>query len=215
MEKKKSSVVKIMRALHRDVGFLMVGIMVIYGISGLQLNLKGSDLFTYSAKTESKISPNLSVDAVASQLRMRDTSGVTTDGDIMSFSNGSTYNSSTGELVSIRNEVIWPIDRFNGLHKSGGTGITKAITTTSAVLLCFLAISSFWMYKSKNKNFKRGIILAIIGFAISVYILTFNQMGPPPDGGPDGHAGGPPQFQEGGGMPQGPQMPQGGMPGGH
>jgi len=206
VEKKKSSVVKIMRALHRDVGFLMIGLMVIYGVSGIQLNLKGSNLFTTSSITEMQLSPNMSVAAVASELRIRNTRGVTTEGDIITFNNGSTYNSLTGELVSVVRTVIWPIDRFNALHKSGGTGLSNIITTTSAVLLCFLAISAFWMYKPKNKNFKRGIILAIIGFALSVYVITFTPMGPRQNGG-----------QEAGGMQQSPQgeMPQRAMPGGH
>ena len=220
MEKKKNSVVKIMRALHRDIGFLMIGLMVIYGLSGVQLNFRGLNLFTYTTKTETTLAPNLSMNEVASELRMRDTRGATKEGDIITFINGSTYNSSTGELMSVRSEVIWPIDKFNALHKSGGSGISKVITTISAILLCFLAISSFWMYNSKNKNFKRGIILAIVGFAISGYALTFNRMGPPPNEGPDRQEAGMPQFQEEGRMPQiqegreRPPMPQGEMPGG-
>jgi len=221
MEKKKSSVVKIMRALHRDIGFLMVGLMVIYGLSGIQFNYRGSNLFTYTTKTEMTLSPNMGMDQVASELRMRDTRGATTEGDIIRFINGSTYNSSTGQMVSVRSEVIWPIDKFNALHKSGGSGISKVITTISAGMLCFLAISSFWMYNRKNRNFKRGIILAIAGFAIAAYTLTSNPAGPHPGGGPPNQEGRPPQLQQEGGMPQmqvsreRPPMAQGEMPGGH
>lgn len=215
MEKKKSSVVKIMRALHRDIGFLMIGLMVIYGLSGIQLYYR--NLFTHSTKTETTLTPNMNLTAVASQLRMRDTRGATTEGDVTTFMDGSTYNASTGKAVTVRNEVIWPIDKFNALHKSGGRGITKVIVTIAAGMLCFLAISSFWMYKPKNRNFKRGIILAIVGIAIAIYTLTTSQMGPPPNG----QEGGPPQMQQGGGMQsmEGgrdmPAMPQGQMPGGH
>lgn len=221
MEKKKNSVVKIMRALHRDIGFLMIGLMVIYGLSGVQLNFRGLNLFTYTTKTETTLAPNLSMNEVASELRMRDTRGATKEGDIITFINGSTYNSSTGELMSVRSEVIWPIDKFNALHRSGGSGISKVVTTASAIMLCFLAISSFWMYSSKNKNFKRGIILAIVGIAITVYTLTSTQMGPPPTAGPASQERGMPPMQPEGGMPQMqgwqeiPSMPQGGIPGGH
>jgi len=222
MEKKKSSVVKIVRALHRDIGFLMIGLMVIYAISGIQLYYR--NLFTYSTETETTLTPNMSMTEVAFQLRMRDTRGATTEGDVTTFMDGSTYNASTGESVTVRSQVIWPIDKFNDLHKRGGSGVTKAITTIGAVMFCFLAISSFWMYSTKNKNFKRGIILAIVGFAIAVYTLSTGQMGAPP--GEGGEMGAPPQMQQegGGGMMQHPMeggrempsMPQGGqMPGRH
>lgn len=218
MEKKKSSAVKVMRALHRDIGFLMIGIMVIYALSGIQLNYR--NLFTYTTQTETTLTPNLSLAEVASQLRMRDTRGATTEGDIITFMDGSTYNASTGESVSVRSEVIWPLDKFNALHKSGGSGINKVITTISAIFLCFLAISSFWMYRAKTRNFKRGIILAVVGFALAVYLLSTNQVGPPNGEGQKNQHGGPPQMEPAGGMPQmqGDQempMPQGEMPVGH
>jgi hypothetical protein len=209
MEKKKSSIVKIMRALHRDIGFLLIGIMVIYALSGIQLNYR--NLFTYSTETETTLTPNMSLTELASQLRMRDTRGATTEGDITTFTDGSTYNASTGKAVTVRDTVIWPIDKFNALHKNGGRGISKIITTIAAAMLFFLAISSFWMYPTKNRNFKRGIILAVVGFAIAIYLLSANQAGQPPMDGQGGQQGGPPQMQQEGGMPQ---MPQGGMPGG-
>lgn len=168
---KKFSFVRLMRALHRDIGYLMIGLMVMYSLSGLQLIHRGTNFLKYKKTTEMELSPNLSLDEVAAELRMFDTSGATNEGGIITFSNGTTYNTTTGETLSISMQVIWPFDELSWLHKTGGSSIGKIFTTTGAIMLFFLAISSFWMYKVKTKKFRRGIILAILGFAVALFVF--------------------------------------------
>lgn len=42
-QKKKVSIQKLMRSLHRDIGFLLIGMTLIYCISGLLLIYRGND----------------------------------------------------------------------------------------------------------------------------------------------------------------------------
>jgi hypothetical protein len=54
MNKKKISITQVMRALHRDIGFLVVGLIIIYSVSGLVLVFRGTDLL----KVETVIEKN-------------------------------------------------------------------------------------------------------------------------------------------------------------
>ncbi len=176
-QKGKKSVVKVMRALHRDIGFLMVGLMVIYSLSGSLLIHRGTDFMKHDVKTERTLSPNMTMEDVASNLWIRDTQGAKTEGDVITFSNGTTYNMATGETVNVSRELIYPFNEFTMLHKTGGNSVGKIFTTISGIMLFFLAISSFWMYKRENRNFKRGIILASIGLILAIVIVMTSQMG--------------------------------------
>ena len=176
-QKGKRSVVKVMRALHRDIGFLMVGLMVIYSLSGSLLIHRGTNFMKHDVKSERTLSPNMTMEEVASNLWIRDTNGAKTEGDVISFANGATYNVVTGETVSVSSELIYPFNKFTLLHKTGGNTVGKIFTTISGILLFFLAISSFWMYKPENKNFKRGIILGAIGIVLAIVIVMTSQMG--------------------------------------
>ena len=173
-QKGTKSVVRVMRALHRDIGFLMVGLMVIYSLSGTLLIHRGTNFMKHDVITERTLSPNMTMEEVASNLWIRDTSGAKTEGDVITFANGSTYNVATGMTVSISNQLIFPFDKLTMMHKTGGSSIGKIFTTISGIMLFFLAISSFWMYKRENKNFKRGIILATLGVVLAIVIVMTN-----------------------------------------
>lgn len=171
MEEKKKSLVRIIRALHRDIGFLMVGIMIVYSLSGTLLIHRGTNFMKHEIKTERMLTPGLSLDDVGLQLRLFSTDGATTEGDVTTFPNGASYNKATGEAVTITTDLIFPFNKFTMLHKTGGSSIGKIFTTTTGIMLFFLAISSFWMYKPENKNFKRGMILASISVVLALGLL--------------------------------------------
>ncbi len=171
MAEKKRSLVRTMRALHRDVGFLMVGLMIIYSLSGTLLIHRGTNILKHEVTTERMMEPNLSIGQLGQQLRMFSTEGATTEGDVVTFPNGTTYNSSTGEAVTVGMDYIYPFGKLIMLHKTGGSSVGKIFTTTAGLMLFFLAVSSFWMYKPGNKNFKRGITLALGGVVIAFLVL--------------------------------------------
>jgi len=48
-----------MRALHRDIGFFIVGLVVIYAISGITLVYRDTDFLKKETRVETKLSPGI------------------------------------------------------------------------------------------------------------------------------------------------------------
>jgi|GEM_PF-391858 len=102
--------------------------------------------------------------------RMRSARVVKIDGDIIFFDKG-TYNKATGELKTTVSEIVFPINKMIELHKAGTRSISHWFIAAFAIILIFLAVSSFWMFKKNHPNFKRGFILAAAGIIFSVILF--------------------------------------------
>lgn len=168
--KPKKSINSIMRSLHRDIGFFIIGLTVIYSISGLVLIYRETGFLKHVQQTEKKLSPNINESELGGILHMRNLEGLETVGDVVSFKNG-TYNKTTG-IVRYSENVLPPfLEKLNSLHKTSDKSVTHWFSTIFAVLLLFLAVSSFWMFKTKTKLFRRGLVFAGIGLTIAVILL--------------------------------------------
>jgi len=159
-----------MRKLHRDIGYLMIGFVIIYSLSGIVLTYRNTNLFKHNVIIERQLTPGLNPSELANMLRMRDMRSSETKGDTVFFNNGY-YNSTTGLAVYSVMEVIPPIDKFIVIHKTSSENTIHLINIIFSVLLLFLAISSLWMYKRKSAYFRRGLILAIIGVIIAILLV--------------------------------------------
>jgi hypothetical protein len=58
--KPERSINHYMRVLHRDIGFFVIGITIIYGISGIVLLYRDTHFFRNEITIEKELSPNLS-----------------------------------------------------------------------------------------------------------------------------------------------------------
>ncbi len=163
-------IARVMRALHRDIGFFLVGLTIIYSLSGIVLIYRGTDFMKQEKKMERQLAPNLSDADLGRELRLREVKTDKTEGDILYFQGGS-YNKSTGEAVVTVKELAFPFNKFTLLHKAGNNGAVHWFTTIFGLLLFFMAISSFWMFKPRSKSFRRGLILAGIGIVFSIILL--------------------------------------------
>ncbi|NEW84266.1 MAG: hypothetical protein GZ094_18135, partial [Mariniphaga sp.] len=76
----------------------------------------------------------------------------------------------TGVAVYIVKDIIFPFNKFINLHKAISKNPTHWFNLIFGTLLLFMAISSFWMFKPENKNFKRGLYFAGAG-VVFVFIL--------------------------------------------
>lgn len=170
-QKEQSTFAKIMQILHRDIGYFLVGIISVYALSGTLLIFRMSDFMKHDVEMERSLTPGLSMEELAREMRLPNLNNATVEGDMVYFQNGS-YNSSTGEAVTIRRDLIFPFNKFSSFHRSGGTGIIKYITGLCGLMLFFLAVSSFWMYKKGSKKFWRGIILASTGIIFFLIIIS-------------------------------------------
>lgn len=159
-----------MRCLHRDIGFFLIGLTIIYSISGIVLIYRDTDLLKHDVVIEKKLTPNMDASEIGGVLHMRDFKILKSEGDIVYFQDG-TYNSATGVVKFTTKELPSFLNKFNGLHKSSSRNLAHWFTTIYGVLLLFLAISSFWMFNAKSKPFRRGIFIAGVGIAASLVLL--------------------------------------------
>jgi hypothetical protein len=169
-EKKQSSVTKIMRALHRDIGFLVIGLTIVYCISGLVLLYRDTDAFTVDKRYVETIRPHTSPEKLGEALKLRRLQVIKESSDTIYFNYG-TYCKSSGVAdytINTYPEMVWKI---NGFHKTKSRFGAHWIGLIYVILLFFLAISSFWMYKPKSKKFKRGMILTAMGLLIAIAAL--------------------------------------------
>lgn len=107
---------------------------------------------------------------LGSALRIRAFEAMKVEGDVVYFKNG-TYNKTTGIAIYSEQKLPSFIEKMNDLHKTSSRNATHWFTTFYGVILSFLAISSFWMFKSSSKQFKRGLVLAGGGFVLAIIIL--------------------------------------------
>src|SRR4051794_15130344 len=83
-----------MRFLHNKIGFFIVGLVIMYALSGLLQTYRDTDLLKHDVLNEMKLSPHLPADQLGQKLRMRDFKVTKTEASIVYFKNGN-YNSET------------------------------------------------------------------------------------------------------------------------
>lgn len=171
MENKEAkSVIYYVRFLHRYIGFFVIGITVLYGISGITLIYRDTDFLKQERQVEKQLPPNLKESELGRALHMRNIEITKTEGNIVYLKNG-TYNKETGLVQYTDKALPEVLDKINGLHKSPSQSTTHLFSVLYGILLLFLAVSSFWMFKPKSLHFRQGIITAGVGFVFAVILL--------------------------------------------
>jgi hypothetical protein len=177
----KKTIRQYMRALHRDVGFLVIGLTVIYCFSGIVFMFRDTSFFKREIVNEKQLSQNLKASQISKALRFKGLKVVLEEGELIHFQAKEyphgTYNKTTGKAVYSR--MVYPmlIQKLNKVHKTkfkaNGESVVHWFTTVYAILLSFLAISSFWMFKPGSKLFKRGFYLSVVGGLGAVVLMYF------------------------------------------
>lgn len=168
--KNKKSFNHYIRALHRDIGFFVIGLTVIFCLSGIVLIFRDTDFLKYEKIVEKQIEPNLESSELGKELRLRNIGDVKVEGEVISFENG-TYNRTTGKAVYTIKELPSLFHKLNTLHKTSSGNLLHWFSMVYGILLLFLALSSFWMFKPKSKLFNRGILFAGAGLLIAILLL--------------------------------------------
>ncbi len=168
--KEKKSSNHYMRSLHRDIGFFAIGLTLIFSISGIVLIYRDTDFLKFEKQIEKQLSPNIKESELGMILHIRNLEILKAEGDVVYFQNG-TYNKASG--VARYSEKVLPtfLQKFNNLHRKSSKNLAHLFSTIFGILLMFLAISSFWMFKPNSKMFRRGIILAGSGLIFAIILL--------------------------------------------
>jgi hypothetical protein len=169
-QNEKKSVRQLVRALHRDVGFFVVGLVIIYTLSGIVLVYRDTGFLTREVQVEKKLPPGIAPSVLGKMLRIKGFSVTKTEGDVVRFQGGS-YDRTTGLAVYTTRELPVVLQQFVGLHKTVSGKVTHWYAVLFAASLCFLAISSFWMYPGGTSMVRRGGCITIVGIVVTTVIL--------------------------------------------
>jgi hypothetical protein len=177
----------LLRALHRDVGYVAVGLTFIYALSGLAVNhltdwSDGDASFkTFSATHE--LGPLPGDDpAVAEALRRRlsikevprELYRATPDELEILFDKRSLHvNTATGHVVDEGQKPRFLLRVANWLHLNRGKRAWTYVADGYASSLLCLAVSGMFMIGGRRGLFGRGAVLVGLGVAIPVLYVTF------------------------------------------
>ncbi|MFC6267367.1 hypothetical protein [Frigoriflavimonas asaccharolytica] len=169
-KKKTNSIRTTMRVLHRYIGFFMAGIMAIYSISGILLVYRDTDFLKKELVIEKKLEPQLLEKALGKELKIKNFEVEKQEGDFLIFKQGK-YNSKTGEAKYTKKELPTLLKKMTNLHKTESKDKWAPLSVLFGASLFFFVISSFWMFNTKTKAFKRGIIYTAAGLVLSVILV--------------------------------------------
>jgi hypothetical protein len=176
-----------LRAMHRDIGYVMVGLTFIYALSGLAVNhltdwSDGDASFkTYSVTHE--MGPLSGEDqAIADGLRSRLAIKETPrevyrqspeELDVIFDKRSLHVNTQTGRVVDEGQKPRFILRVANWLHLNRGKKAWTYVADGYASSLLILALSGMFMIAGKKGLLGRGAILVGLGIAIPVLYVTF------------------------------------------
>lgn len=170
---------KWLRILHRDLGYLLVGITVIYGVSGYLLNhMDGKDPAYETTEATIRLPQHLNQEALYIELLTQDAlpnikrilMGKDEFNRVMFNGGIGVYNSQTGEFSYELHRKKPLIYAINKLHYNKVKGWT-IMGDVFAFSLIFLALSGMLLVKGKNGFRRRGVWLVMVGLAIPIIYL--------------------------------------------
>lgn len=160
-----------MRLLHNNVGFFIVGLVVIYSLSGIVQTCRDDDIFKQEKLETKTLAPHLDEAKLGEALRLRGFKVTKTAGDMVSFKEG-TYNKATGVATYTTKEFYPWIMPLSELHKTPSNKVTHYFTTVFGIALLFMSVSAFWMFKPGTKLFSRGVYFTVAGIVAAVILLV-------------------------------------------
>lgn len=119
----------------------------------------------------------LSIEDVGRALHLRKLGVGEDDGRHIAFSAGpmardGRYDRETGEVSYSAQQLPSVLEKLNALHKTGSGSPLHWFSVVYAVLLTFLAVSSLWMFKPTTRPFRRGPVLAGVGFVGAAVLMA-------------------------------------------
>jgi hypothetical protein len=166
-----------MRILHRDVGFLMIGLTLVFSLSGLLLVYRPTGFLKSDTAVSRTVEEGLSAQDIGRALHMRRLEVVSDDGRTVLFSgapavrNGK-YDRQSGAVSYTEQRLPAALEKLTQLHKSSSRDALHWFVVLYGVLLTFLAVSSFWMFKPSTRQFRRGLVLAAGGVVAASLLVA-------------------------------------------
>jgi hypothetical protein len=175
----------LLRAIHRDAGYLAVGLTLVYALSGLAVNhIAAWDPNFRNYETTHHLGPivaTASDDAMAKEVREklgvtdepREVYRVSPDQLDILFEHRTLHVSpKTGDVFDEGQKPRFLLRVANWLHLNRGKKAWTYVADTYAAALLFLAISGMFMIKGPKGLLGRGAALVLLGIAIpTAYVV--------------------------------------------
>ncbi len=159
-----------MRVYHRYLGYFLAGIMTVYSLSGIVLIFRDTDFLKNENKVEKKLKPNLKIDELGKELKMRDLKADKEDSTAISFKQG-IYHKETGVANYTVKQLPRAIEKLTKLHKANTKDPLFYLNIFFGVSLFFFVLSSFWMFLPKSSIFKKGLYFTLAGIVLTIILL--------------------------------------------
>jgi hypothetical protein len=159
-----------MRTLHRDIGFLVIGMTVVFCLSGIALVYRNTLFLKSDVTYEKQLDAALSAKKLQTALRFRRFTVVEETDTHITFKHG-TYDKTTGKVSYTVKDLPWIFRKMKRLHLVNGRNPRHIFVTIYGVLLLFLALSSLGMHKPGSRIFSRGLKITILGIVGTALLL--------------------------------------------
>ena len=160
------------RAIHRILGYLAVGMVFVYALSGITLIHRSGDFMKKDVSVAKVIQPGLDKYELKENVKVKNLKILSESESVITFGQG-TYNKATGELSYTTKETIAPMNKLVELHKMPDTANPHIafFTTAFGIVLFLLALTSLFMYKANTRQFKSNMAFTLAGIALAVILL--------------------------------------------
>ena len=175
-----------LRALHRDVGYLVVGLTVVYAVSGLAVNhiddwnpnyveyerthQLGGPLPDTDEEAAALVTGRLGIEAAPTEIYRLDEEEL----EILFEDRTLTVRLDSGEVQDVGREGRFFVRAANWLHLNRGKAAWTYIADGYAALLLFLALGGMFMLPGRKGLLGRGAILVALGAAVPVIYVTLS-----------------------------------------
>lgn len=179
-----------LRALHRDAGYLAVGLTFIYAISGIAINhiQDWNPNFKAVSRTHQIEGPIPADDEAATahvlaqlgiEEQPREAYRVTDDQLEIYFDQRSfVVETNTGKVFEEVEEPRFFLRVANWLHYNRGKAAWTYIADGYAAFLLFLALSGMFMLRGRQGLLGRGAVLVILGAGVPILYVVLSGGGP-------------------------------------
>ena len=82
------------------------------------------------------------------------------------------YDRQSGAVSYTEQRLPAALEKLTQLHKSSSRDAIHWFVVLYGVLLTFLAVSSFWMFKPSTRQFRRGLVLAAGGVVAASLLVA-------------------------------------------
>ena len=175
-----------LRALHRDAGYLAVGLTFVYAVSGLAVNhiADWDPNFTQINQTHQLEGPFPGDEQALARKVLSDLGRPSTPEDVYAVSDSEveivaaniTYhvNPKTGVVKEEGQKPRLLLRLANWLHLNRGKKAWTYIADTYAVFLLFLASSGLFMIRGKKGLWGRGAVLTAFGALVPIAYVVLS-----------------------------------------